>query len=188
MEEILKWSELVAYMTASLAAFIYICDTSFIYLSGVRKFLREKNKEKQKIKEEYISASLNGSRESTPNGSMIMSRVSQHPQFRRNYAIERSFVQSPLPLQETIIDMEPAMRDNSERSTLNPIYNPENPHGDSYEELNNIYKSNTIRRTDQLIDFNYDDVDEQLKVMERDGKSNSLTSSASNSVSSYDDF
>lgn len=154
MDELLQWSELIAYMTASLAAFIYICDTSFIYFSGVKKYLRAKNKEKQKLKEDFISASLNGSRESTPNASMIFPRVSQHPQFRRNYAIGRNFVQSPLPLRETIVDMEPTRHPNEnktlfERSTINPIFN----------SLQN--NNQTPKNTNQIINFNdYSESDE----------------------------
>lgn len=83
MDKIQEWSELIAYWTASMAALIYIFDTSFIYLSGIKKQL----KLKKKIPLNEISQPSPTS--SSPSESIILERFSQHPQYRRNYVVQR---------------------------------------------------------------------------------------------------
>lgn len=82
MERILEWSELIAYWTASMAALIYIFDTSFIYLSGIKKQLKLKRKKTETINQ-------SPSRPTSPATSMVLERFSQHPQYRRNYVVSR---------------------------------------------------------------------------------------------------
>lgn len=124
MDEWLQWSELIAYLTASVAAFIYICDTSYIYLSGMKKYLRRKNKEAQSVKEEYIANSLSNSLQTTPSGSMIFTTQAQlsHPRYgSRNSSVHRSLAQSsPTPIEQPDDFMENSL--TLERNVSNPLY------------------------------------------------------------------
>lgn len=123
MDYILRWSELIAYITASLSAIIYICDTSYIYISGMKKYLKRKKKEKQRVKEEYIVNSLSNSRQTTPNGSMILENsVSSRPNCdEKNWATGRR----PPQLSTYLEQMEDSSENSftSERSVSNPRYN-----------------------------------------------------------------
>lgn len=97
MDELLQWTELIAYLTASLAAFIYICDTSFIYISGIKKQLQIKNKENT------ITSGIDiNSKEQTPASSLIIERYTQHPQYRRKFVVDRRYVQSPVYMNNPI--------------------------------------------------------------------------------------
>lgn len=79
MDELLRWGELITYMTASIAAFIYIADTSYVYYSGLKKHLRRRQKENKEIKENHIMDSLSGSPISTPSGSIILNDTPDIP-------------------------------------------------------------------------------------------------------------
>lgn len=109
---------------APVAAFIYICDTSYIYLSGMKKYLRRKNKEAQSVKEEYIANSLSNSLQTTPSGSMIFTTQAQssHPRYgSRNSLLHRNFTQSsPTPIEQPDDFMENSL--TLERTVSNPLY------------------------------------------------------------------
>jgi hypothetical protein len=124
IETILVWSELIAYITASLAAFIYICDTTFVYASGLKRHFINKNREKRQLKENGIIDSLGGSSQSpSPTDSIILNGTDdriQHPLFRRNIIISRSV--TPSHLHETPTIKETRITKKCSETYKNPLY------------------------------------------------------------------
>jgi hypothetical protein len=136
MDELLRWGELITYMTASIAAFIYIADTSFVYYSGLKKHLRKRQKENKEIKENHIMDSLSGSPISTPSGSIILNDTPDLSSITLNSNPTSDVLVSSAT--HTVKD-KPLQKNVLYERTYNPIYDP----NDSKNEFISLHLSDS---------------------------------------------